>query len=492
MFRWIVRGIGIFGVIFAAGVLAAYVYGTSRNDDVITFSLSNSGASFRDRDLRLIDVNTRLQVPVNLPIAEDDMQEFAIWSIGSGPELLLFSNHTLNPEVFPFSERNIRYSTQVYNIASGETRTLISYTRRNITQASILYPMGGNLAYFWQFDPANPNLIHWVAIYHRTLGKLFIFDETYTLQNTIAVEMNPGTGTLSVTWSPDASQLAIKLRPGLLLIINRDGSQPRYFPVPDFHDFVTQWSRDGREILITAYNDWTLRPIRILDVETGQWREDVARIEGHRATWACKSKWLRYDTAEENAPPNLHMLHIESGRVIHLNNHPQLREIENIASISTRDCKYWMIAANRQPSPTQPFSTTDTLYVADFDFSNLRHISDNAMSIGVNYFSTEAFTYQTTLDDKLNVIYQQRYDGTGEREIVGYFPTDVDLIYSYYDNYRRGIYIQRDSTYVSNLSGASPTTTFTIYVVNLETGEKRALYETTNIIGLATSLYSDA
>jgi Tol biopolymer transport system component len=163
-----------------------------------------------------------------------------------------------------------------------------------------------------------------------------------------AREIDPGTserdGWFGFSWMPDGRILYASDPYGKsnLLVMNRDGSNPREFPVGVRVGLGVSACPDGRYILLQSHG------IARVDSEGGNLKQLTTGDQHHDFGPRCSpdGKWVVYFSIRADQPPTLWKIPIDGGTPM------QLRDKQTWAFAISPDGKW--IACNGRDNPNQP------------------------------------------------------------------------------------------------------------------------------------------
>lgn len=491
MFRSVLKGIFVIWMMTTATVAAASAFGAAQNTLVLQIVTGKDNTRFRTEYLHhLLDMNIGLTYV--FPIAHSEANR-GYSSFGPNLDsIVLRDSLVLNPDEDILARRLTQHIVDVYDVKARKTYPLLRYTQPWISSTASGQAIGPDVFdTINQFTSPDENR-ELLILHHRTMEKLFVFDvlNAYHHLYTVSLPLNRRNLSGSFTnLSPDSTQIAMRYGPRVLMIINVDGSNQRTFSVPNAEDFLPIWSDNSRYILINPFTvPFSASSIRVLDVETGQWRHDIERMEAGGSSWVCNGKWLMYVTQREQDPRyESHLFNMETGRIIHLDNNPVLAQLGEATSSYTYDCNQIIVSTDSQPGPSR-----STMYIGNFDFSDFRKIDDGVISTTFWQYADGEIRYRVLADDDetLTQIFEKSLDDLENPTIIGYAP--LEMPYLEYVSFQHQVAIYRDS--LGNMPGSGgnlPSPIVNVMLVDLRNGQERMIFETSATIMNISSVYDD-
>jgi hypothetical protein len=278
-----------------------------------------------------------------------------------------------------------------------------------------------------RFFPLNAQEGRKIGFIHPLDRKIYRFDTQTAETHLIAdlelslTEMGGG-----VSWSPDASRVAVK-DGNTLHVFNPDGIQQLEYEF-DTEEFTAAWSLDGQYLYLMRYSfsETADQPITVISATDGSDHPFTKDLIGElQSWWSCDSKWLTY-TKTIGTQTEGYLLNMDTGDTIRLNDDPLLAEanIGGISPTSVEGCGKFFITLNigqtnqfltslSEVNPARPtylfdLETRRINYIDDATFALIRGEDDNIL-------------YYDTVDTETSQhqIFKRTVDPLGEPVMVG-------------------------------------------------------------------------
>lgn len=469
MLKWIARIMVAILIICAIGVFAANALGTAMDHDILALSWApNTGDS---QLYGFYDIERQLTLPYHIPVENIRTSQM----VGLQQFLLLTQSEPLDSEADRLSQQIHQFGLDVYDLEQDQVFPLLHYTDHN----------GRRPSSFHLYSDIYPLLsasgsTRLLAFYDTLLDKLFIYDRLNNYQHfatlALSVVSRNGIGPV-IQWSPDQRKFAVIFDGNTLLVMNTDGSDKHYYKAPYLDEYYPLWSSDSTNLLLIPQNGAFMFPLTVLNVETGEWASDLSRIVGRNPSWMCKNQWIKYETRRPlSTEKEIHLLHVASGRIIHLTDNPVLADLE-ISEVNSADCEHLMITTGRDANT---LGTPTSVYVTTFDLADVRLVTDAAVP-GHTWLDGDSIIYQVRMDDNWLGQFREPLDGSAEPELISRLPPETNALGPTFDNGQKALYMDYSRGFDN----------IVINVLDLSTGEMSPINDVEDRYTYAYPLYND-
>ncbi len=390
MSRLIFRLFIVTSVLFCVLLLTASLVGTTIQAHVVTYITTQEQPALNTSlAFNLLDLERDLKVRLRSPV-----QHIRAVALNGAQDALILTKQS-------FPEQNM---SQVglfrYNLADGEIRAIYDVERSGSSRYQI-----NDIRQ--DLDPRySPDSSH-IAFYDAAARQLILHDLQQGREAArVDIHMNVQNGIIAIyTWSPDSQQIAIGIDSNRLLIMNRDGSNPREFDLGNRLGFQVSWANNSRELLISQFIIGNV-PLRMLDVETMTLSPLVGKVKGTAAYWICEGRYIAYRRTLPDNRSQIRLLEPATGQIIKLNRTEHLNN-SNITLLGASPGCNWMLALEQDFTTIVPSGVTYTNFV---QLNTLTASLINLTTGASRLLTREMISYEFDPFDENSLIYTRVFE----------------------------------------------------------------------------------